>query len=257
MGVVVADTPYPGPAAGRCPKVAVRGPGGALRREWMNRAAQLGGVAALVGTAAVVSLAWAHPATRPLARFCCWYSPRRLSHGAIWTLPGSALLLPHMRMLGPTTIMAGALFLPYVMVAGTRRAVTAFFAGHVVATAAVAAVVLPAAAWAWPPALVLRNAADVGASAGLAAAAGALAGHLGARRGGMLLGCALALWFGCALVVTQRLVEVEHLLALATGVVAERWGRRSCGRVHGYRPDGSPLGISCKQAAIEGHGDGP
>ena len=244
---VVAGTPH-GPAAGRSPRAAV----------WKERAAHLAGAAALVGAAAVVSLAWAHPLTRPLAGFCCWYTPGRLSHGALWTLPGSALLLPRLHMLGPTTFMAAALFLPYVMVAGTRRALTAFFAGHVVATAAVAAVVLPAAAWGWPPAVVIRNASDVGASAGLAAAAGALAVHLRWRPGGRLLGVALVVWFGSSLVVTQRLVEIEHLLALATGAATDRWGRRPVDeilRVSLRRRDaGNTLGTGGR---AEGHDDEP
>jgi len=180
------------------------------------------GAVALVGLAVAVSLAWAHPATRPLARFCCWYSPARLAGGAFWTLPGSALLLPFVHMVGPTTVMTAALLLPYALIAGTRRAWGAFFTGHVVATLAVAVVVLPAAGWNWLPAVVLRDRSDLGASAGLAAAAGALAVRLGWRRGGLVAGAVVA-YFGTHLLLTHRLSDVEHLVALTAGAAFERW----------------------------------
>jgi hypothetical protein len=190
--------------------------GGGCRR----RAAA--GAAALIGLAAAVSVAWAHPATRPVARFCCWYSPARLAGGAVWALPGSALLLPFLHMIGPTTVMTAALFVPYALAAGARRAWGAFFTGHVAATLAVAAVVLPAAAWHWAPAVVVSHHSDLGASAGLAATAGALAAWLGRRRGGAVIAVAVAGYFGLHLALTHELADVEHLMALCAGAAFER-----------------------------------
>ena len=125
-------------------------------------------------------------------------------------------------MVGPTTVMTVALFLPYTLVAGARRAWGAFFTGHIVATLAVAAVVLPAAGWHWLPAVVLRDRPDLGASAGLAAAAGALAAWLGGRRGGFLVAGAVTGYLGANFLLTHRLSDVEHLVALATGAAFER-----------------------------------
>jgi hypothetical protein len=183
----------------------------------------------LVATATAVSMAWHGPATRPLAQICCHYSPARLAGGAVWTVIGSALLLPRVRMIGPTTVMASALFLPYALAAGGRPALRAFFTGHVAATLAVAAVVLPAAASGWAPAVMLRSHSDVGASAGLAATGGACCLLLGWRRAGPVLFAVLLGWFSLALVRTHRLVEVEHLIALVAGAGTEWMRRRRTG----------------------------
>ncbi|HEY3240356.1 MAG TPA: hypothetical protein VGL92_12365 [Acidimicrobiia bacterium] len=188
----------------------------------------LSGAAATVGlvvAATAVSLAWHHAPTRSLVQACCRYSPERLSQGALWTLFGSALLLPRLQMIGPTTIMTFALVVPYALAAGARPALRAFFSGHVLATLAVAAVVVPGAALGWAPAVALRVRSDVGASAGIAAVGGACCVLLGRRRGGPILLAALVAWFATGLVRTYRLVEVEHLVAVATGAVSE-WARR-------------------------------
>jgi hypothetical protein len=215
---------------------------GGRRRLLLDGAA----AAALVGLAATVSVAWAHPATRPLARFCCWYSPARLASGAFWTLPGSALLLPFFNMVGPTTVMTAALFLPCALIAGARRAWGAFFTGHVVATLVVAAVVLPGARWNWLPAVVLRDRSDLGASAGLAAAAGALAVRLGWRRGGLVAGT-VAAYFGTHLLLTHRLSDVQHLVALTAGAAFERWaeGRQPLRRRGVPHPPEMPHPAAC------------
>jgi hypothetical protein len=192
----------------------------------------LSGAAATLGlamAATAVSIAWQHPSTRPLIQACCHYSPERLSRGALWTLFGSALLLPGLRMIGPTTIMTFALVIPYALAAGARPMLRAFFPGHIVATLVVAAVVLPGAALGWPPAVVLRARTDVGASAGIAAVGGAWCVLLGRKRAGPVLLAALVAFFATALVRTHRLVEVEHLVALATGGASE-WARRRAGR---------------------------
>jgi hypothetical protein len=188
----------------------------------------LSGAAAIVGlvvAATAVSLAWHHAPTRPLVQACCRYSPERLSRGALWTLFGSALLLPTLAMIGPTTIMTFALVVPYALGAGAGPTLRAFFSGHVLATLLVAAVVMPGAALGWAPAVALRVRTDVGASAGIAAVGGAWCVLLGPRRGGPILLVALVAFFATGLVLTRHLVEVEHLIAVATGAVSE-WARR-------------------------------
>lgn len=179
----------------------------------------------LVVAATAVSVAWHHPSTRPLVQACCRYSPEHLSRGALWTLFGSALLLPRVRMIGPTTIMALALVVPYALAVGARPALKTFFSGHVLATLAVAAVVLPGAALGWAPALALRVRTDVGASAGIAAVGGAFCVRFGRKGWRPVLLMILAAWFATALARTHRLVEIEHLVALAAGGISE-WTRR-------------------------------
>lgn len=197
----------------------------APHRRWTRAAGGAAGALGLVAAGIAVSLAWQHPATHSLAQLCCHYSPARLVGGALWTVLGSALLLPRVQMIGPTTLMTSALFFPYAVAAGARSALRVFFAGHVAATLAVAAVVIPTAALGWAPAVVLLSRGDVGASAGLAAAGGACCLLLGGRRAGPILFAVLAAWFSVALVRTQRLVEVEHLIALVSGGAIE-WTRR-------------------------------
>ncbi len=196
----------------------------APHRRWTRAAGGAAGALGLAAAGAAVSVAWHHPATHALAQLCCHYSPARLAGGAVWTVIGSALLLPRVQMIGPTTLMTSALFLPYALAAGARSALRVFFTGHVAATLAVAGVVIPAAALGWGPAVVLLARTDVGASAGLAAAGGACCLLLGGRRAGPILFAILAGWFSVALLRTHRLVEVEHLIALGAGG-ALQWTR--------------------------------
>jgi hypothetical protein len=137
------------------------------------------------------------------------------------------LLVVHLRPLGSDTALLAFVVIPFVLRDGLRRAAAAFFAGHVGATLAVAAVVLPLAAGGWSPAEVVRARVDVGASAGVAAVAGALALSLrrrdGNRFGAVLLG-AFAADFALRLVLFHTLAEIEHLIALAIGaILGWRW----------------------------------
>jgi hypothetical protein len=190
---------------------------------WVRRAAG-GAVSALglLGVCMAVSVAGHHAATEAAVAACCRYFPERLARGQVWTVVGSAFFLPDVRMVAPTTLATMLLFFPYAVAAGARPALRTFFTGHVVATVAVAAVVLPGAALGWPAAVELSTRPDIGASAGLAAVAGAACVRLGWRRAGPVLLAVLAIGFGLSLARGHRVVDVEHLLALATGAVTAR-----------------------------------
>ncbi|HYT39693.1 MAG TPA: hypothetical protein VEN99_09295, partial [Acidimicrobiia bacterium] len=134
-----------------------------------------------------------------------------------------------------------AVVLPYVLREGFRRAAAVFFTGHVLATLAVAAVVLPLAAWGWHPAETVRMRVDVGSSAGVAAVAGALAVSIRRRRrgeagdaperrwGAALLGAFVA-DFAVRLLLFHTLAEIEHLIALSAGALLGWWWAPSPGR---------------------------
>jgi hypothetical protein len=205
------------------------------------------GAAGTVGLLVVcraISTAAHRPGTAALVTACCRYVPERLTGGEVWTVVGSAFLLPDRRLI-PTIVTTILLFMPYAVAAGTGRALRTFFTGHVMATLAVAAVVLPGAALGWRPAVVLATRSDIGASAGLAAVAGASCLLPGTRRVGPVVLAVIAIGFGTSLVQSHRVVDVEHLLALATGAVSE-WNRRRGaprpGAVPANPQTGTPVG---------------
>jgi hypothetical protein len=188
---------------------------------------RLAGALAVAALAVGISAAYraSHPA---VVRSCCAYSPERLAAGAWWTVFGSALLVVRLKLFGINTALLLGIVVPYALREGSRRALAVFFAGHVVATLAVAAVVLPLAAAGWHPAEVVRIQMDVGASAGVAAVAGAMAVSARRRRLGAALFAGLAVFFAAHLVAAHTLSEAEHLIALATGaLIAIRWQKVS------------------------------
>jgi hypothetical protein len=182
---------------------------------------RLGGVVAVAALVAVISLANRAP-QHSFVHLCCGYTPARLSAGAWWTVLGSALLVVQLKLFGINTALLLGVVLPYAWREGSRRTLTVYFAGHVVATLAVAAVVLPLAAWGWGPAEVVRMQLDVGASAGIAAVAGAVAVSMRRHRFGVVLFVGLAVFFAAHLTVAHTLSEAEHLIALSTGAVLGR-----------------------------------
>lgn len=185
----------------------------------------------MAALAAVISVAHraAHPA---VVHFCCAYSPDRLAAGAWWTVPGSALLVVRLKLFGINTALLLGIVLPYALRQGSRRALAVFFTGHVAATLAVAAVVLPLAVAGWHPAEVVRMQMDVGASAGVAAVGGAVAVSVRRRRFGAALFVGLAVFFAAHLAIAHTLSEAEHLIALTAGAgLALRWRRRAEGRL--------------------------
>src|SRR5262249_50085469 len=107
-----------------------------------------------------------------------------------------------------------------------------FLAGHVGATLAVAAIVLPAAALGSSSAAAVARAPDFGVSAGLAAVAGALVVVVWRRAGpvpGGLLLAGIVGFFVVPLLLTtslgHHLSETEHLIAAGLGIVLERRSR--------------------------------
>jgi len=188
-----------------------------------RRARSLAGVAVVAALAVVISLANRGP-HHAVVDFWCGYTPARLTAGHWWTLLGSALLVIHLQLFGINAGLLLGVVLPYAVREGSRRTLAVFFAGHVVATLAVAAVVLPLAAAGWGPAEVVRTQVDSGISAGVAAVVAAVAVSMRRRRLGALLLGALALFFAAHLVAEHKLAEAEHLMAMATGAaLAWRW----------------------------------
>ncbi|MFN8035293.1 MAG: hypothetical protein U0V73_05110 [Acidimicrobiia bacterium] len=181
----------------------------------------------LLVPAAVSSLALSRPGHR-VAWLLCGYSPERLVHGEVWTLPASAFMLARLATIGPTTILVAVVFMPFVLVNGLRKAVWTFIVGHVGATLAVFAVVVPLAALGAPWARHVYLTRDVGASAGLMAVAGAMCVVLARRAPALGVGLAVLL-FGFFVVwevvhgenAGRVLADVEHLLAFTIGAALE------------------------------------
>jgi hypothetical protein len=166
--------------------------------------------------------------TRPLATMLSHYSPERFIHGRVWTLPLSGLVPPNLANLGPNTIAMTITLVPYVLLRGAWRTVGRFFAGHVLATLAVAALVLPGAAIGWRFASEVARAPDFGVSAGLAAIAGAMVVVVWRRRGrvaGVVVLVAVFGFFAWRLLVTgplsHYLSESEHVVAALAGIGVE------------------------------------
>ncbi len=199
-------------------------------------------VVAVLGACTLVTVAGKMSGTASAVSYLAKYSPDRLAHGRVWTLPTSAFLLGHPRMIGPTTFFTVLFFLPYVLCRGIVRAGVVAMSGHLLSTLVVAAVVLPAAALGSPTYLSVAHKLDYGTSAALAACAGGLVVVIGRRRP-RLAGIVLALvtlWFVREFALYRHpstdVPDVEHLVALATGVFLEWWlSRRAAARAAASR----------------------
>jgi lipopolysaccharide export LptBFGC system permease protein LptF len=167
------------------------------------------------------------PATRSFVVWLCSYSPQRLARGAFWTVPFSALLEAQPGKLGPDTLVPTIIFAPYLLWAGVGRSLRTFFAGHVVATLAAAAFILAGVALGSATAHRLYSMSDNGVSAGLAAAAGALAvliWHTRARPVAAVVLGAVLLLFTYRIAnenLGATLADGEHLVAIAAGAFVE------------------------------------
>jgi hypothetical protein len=194
------------------------------------------GVAAFLTVPVTLSLLGAAGSTHDGVRALARYSPERLVHGAVWTVPLSALLLPNVRMIGPTTVFTIAFLVPYALIRGPIRAIVVFFAGHVVAILSVAVVAVGGHALDWATVAPLYRRADLGAAAGLAAVVGGLAGALltRSRLAGVVVLAGAAGFFLVALARSPGVVrdaeEAQQLLALGVGLLVERrWDRAEQG----------------------------
>jgi hypothetical protein len=170
-----------------------------------------------------ISTAWVRPHLHAAARDCCYYKPTRLAHGEVWTAVGSAFLLINPHPFGSTVLLTIAVLLPLAVVRGTRHAGLVFAVGHLTATLGAAVLILPGAALHVAAATRAAHMSDVGMSAGLAAAAGALSMHILRRRpaAGALAVAAIAAFFWLSSEPSHYLVQGEHLAALATGALLE------------------------------------
>jgi hypothetical protein len=211
-------------------------------------ATRVASVVAVLGACALLTIAGKASGTASAVGYLAKYSPDRLADGRVWTLPTSAFLLGHPRMIGPTTFFTVLFFLPYVLCRGIVRAGIVAMSGHLLSTLVVAAVVLPAAALGSPTYLSVAHTLDYGASAALAACAGGLVVVIG-RRWPTLAGIVLALvtlWFVRQIALNRHpladVPDVEHLVALATGVFLEWWldrraaARAAASRIAAVRP---------------------
>jgi hypothetical protein len=190
--------------------------------------ARLAGLIVVIGVPAALGTFGRMPSALSVTRALFFYSPDRLVHGALWTLPLSGLLPPKLGHVGLNTIVMTTIFVPYVVLRGVWKAIGRFFAGHLAATIAVALVVLPAAALGsrWGSTVVAAR--DYGVSAGLAGVAGAMGVVLWRRAGfgpGLALFTALLMFFGYRFLTVpelgHRLAEVEHFMAAAVGAAVE------------------------------------
>jgi hypothetical protein len=190
------------------------------------------GVVGFLTVPVAVTLLYADGSTHDIVRFLAGSSPERLAHGAVWTVPLAALVLPNVRMIGPTMVFTIAFLLPYALLRGPLRALVVFFAGDIVATVAIAAAVIGGHLVAWSTVEPLYRHLDLGASSGLAAVVGGLAGALftRVRVAALVIGAGVAGWFAVALAESPGVIHdaaaVEHMLALGVGLTVERcWGR--------------------------------
>jgi hypothetical protein len=165
--------------------------------------------------------------THAFVNWLCSYSPSRLVHGAVWSLPASALLEAQPAKLGPNTLVPTLIFAPYLLWVGAGPAIRTFFAGHIVATLSAAGVILLGVLAGSGVAHELYVLRDNGVSAGLAAAAGALGVLLWYTRARPLAAVVLAV---VLVLFTYRiaseslsatLADGEHLVAIATGAAVE------------------------------------
>jgi hypothetical protein len=184
-------------------------------------------VAGLICIPTIISLLAIASPTRTTISVLTYYKPLFL-FSRPQTLIGSAFYLPNVAMVGVTTVLTVALFVPYVLARGAAWSVRVFLTGHVLATLAVAVVVIPGDWLGWRSAIHIVHSSDVGASAGLAACAGGLAVLVGRRWrwAGALILIGLYGYFLHHLAgerLIRGLADLEHITAVTTGVALELW----------------------------------
>jgi hypothetical protein len=190
------------------------------------------GVVGFLTVPVAVTLLYADGATHDGVRLFAGASPERLAHGALWSVPLAALVVPNVRMIGPTTLFTIAFLLPYALLRGPVRALVVFFAGHIVATVAIAVVVIGGHLVAWSTVEPVYRHLDLGASSGLAAVVGGLMGALFTRMriAALIVVAGVVGWIAAALAESPGAIHdaeaVEHIVALGVGLTLERrWAR--------------------------------
>lgn len=165
--------------------------------------------------------------THDAVRLLVAYSPRRFVHGAVWTLPLSALITATLNHVSVAIGVMILLMAPYLILAGFPRTIVRFFAGHIGCTIVTLVTIVVTSAAGWATATKLYSTSDVGVSAGLAAVGGAFVVLLWRTKVRWLAVPALAipLYF-----YTYRMgweappavmADCEHLIALAIGIGIE------------------------------------
>jgi lysyl-tRNA synthetase class 2 len=167
-------------------------------------------------------------------RWLSVYSPARFAHGAVWTLPFSALLVGHISLAGVTVTFFVAVAVPYLLLAGPARTAVVFVVAHVGATMTAFTIIIvgEAIGASWGHRLWVQH--DYGASAGLTGLAGALfvvlclqRRSLALRPVGVFAAVGTIAFFLHGVVVEggpgHGIVDIEHLLGLFIGAGLECW----------------------------------
>src|SRR5262249_2986173 len=81
-------------------------------------------------------------ATHGAVNFLFGYPPERFVHGAVWTLPLSALITARATHVGLAVGVMLVLMAPYLILAGVPRMLVRYFAGHVACTLVVLVVIV-------------------------------------------------------------------------------------------------------------------
>jgi hypothetical protein len=168
--------------------------------------------------------------THDAVRFLFRYTPERFVHGAVWTLPLSALITAQAAHVGVAVGVMLLLMAPYLIMAGASRTIVRFFAGHVSCTLIMLVAIVTTSDAGWATATRLYAANDTGISAGLAAVGGAfvvLLSRTRARGFAVVVG-AIPLYFYTYRVGSEAapavMADLEHLIAFAVGMAIE-WRR--------------------------------
>jgi hypothetical protein len=182
----------------------------------------------------VVAAVHHRPATHDAIGFLFGYTAERFVHGAVWTLPLSALITAQATHVGVAVGVMLILMAPYLILAGIPRTIVRFFAGHISCTIVMLVVVVVSSAAGWATATRLYATHDTGISAGLAAVGGAFVVLLSRTRARWLavVAFAIPLYFYTYRLGSETapgvMADVEHLIAFAVGMVVEwHWPLRA------------------------------
>lgn len=152
------------------------------------------------------------------------YDLENLRHGRVWVLVSSEVLTGYPDHVRNTILMLIAWLVPYEAVAGTGRALAAYWAGTLIGTgsaALISLVLIQTINWDRAPDLVYG--ADVGASVGAWGVAGALNVWLVSRGSiwralGLVIPIGGLLYLGNILATREGISDIAHPIGMATGL---------------------------------------